>query len=141
MRPDLFPRGEIAFDPGVLFDFAFQNFFRRFYAVARQIFSFRHDAHAHHVIVLRDVPEPAFLRHEGNGGRAFIDAGIALGTFVISPHRDFVQERIFDSPLVAHGGESFLAGAIERHGRAKLPRRAIFVADPHTNDSFAFAQQ
>src|SRR5207253_2537975 len=101
-------------------DFAFENGFGRFDALTSEILALGDYSDADLFIVLRNVPEPPLLRHIGHGSSAFIDAGIAFGAFVIGPDRYFVELRISDAPIVAHGGEGLLAGAIERDWGAKL---------------------
>ena len=46
-----------------------------------------------HVVVLRDVPEPALFRHVSHGGGAGVEALVALRALVIGPDGDFVEER------------------------------------------------
>ena len=86
--------GQMLFDPLVLLDLALENGLGRFDPAACQVFSFRHHADADHVVVLRDVPEPALFRHVGHGGRAGVDAFVALRAFVIGPDGDFVKKRV-----------------------------------------------
>jgi hypothetical protein len=62
IRPDLLPDGEVILDPEVLFHLAFEDLLRLAHAIAGQVFALGHHADADHVVVLRDVPEPALLR-------------------------------------------------------------------------------
>ena len=91
---------------------------RLLHAAAGEIFALGHDADAGHVVVLRDVPEPALVRHVGDGGVAFVDAFAALGILVVGPDGDLVEIRIAHAPAALVGGEGFLARAIERDRRA-----------------------
>src|SRR5438094_1655392 len=118
VRPELRAAGEIFLDPEVFSNFALEDMLRRLDAIARQIFSLRHDADADHIIVERDVPEPAFFRHKRNRGGAFVDAGFALAALVVGPDRDLVQFRVADAPVVTHRGKGFATRAIQGHGRA-----------------------
>src|SRR5205085_12280839 len=101
-RTPLLAFGKIILDPGVLFDLTMENSLWRLHAVARKIFPFRHHTYTHHVVMLRDVPEPTLLRHERHGCRAFIESRITFRPFVVSPYCDLVEEGIFDAPLIAH---------------------------------------
>ncbi len=103
--------GEVLLDPLVLLDFAVENFLRVFHAVARQVFSFGDDADADHVVVLGDVPEPAFFGNVGDGGGAGVDAFVALGAFIVGPDGDFVEVGI-------------VLGASFRARRRRLPCRS-----------------
>ena len=119
----LLAAGQVLLDPLVLLDLALENRLGRLDAVSCQVFSLRHDADADHVVVLRDVPEPAFFGDVGHGGRAGVDAFVALRAFVIGPDGDFVQERVFDPPAVADGAKGLLAGSIQGDGRAIFRNR------------------
>src|SRR6185369_846934 len=81
--PGLLADREMIFDPEVLLDLALENGFRRFHAAAGQVFAFGDDTDADHLVVLRNVPEPALVRHVGDGGRSLIDPGIAFGPAII----------------------------------------------------------
>src|ERR1041385_1487642 len=137
----LLAAGQVIFDPGVLLDLTLEDLFGRFDATARQVLSFGDDADADHVIVLRDVPEPAFLRHVSHRGRAFVQAGIAFGAAVIGPDGDFVQVRIANAPVVADGRESFLARAIDDDARLILDDASIFFLRAHADDAPTFLDQ
>src|SRR6266511_2398946 len=89
-----FTGGEVVLDPLVLLDFTMKDLARVLHSVAREVFTFGDYADAHHVVVLRDVPEPALVRDVSHGCRAFINAGFALRTAVVCPHSDLVEVRI-----------------------------------------------
>src|SRR5437660_1796604 len=132
---------EMLFDPGVLFDLALEHLLRAFDAASCQIFPFRNHAHADHIVVLWDVPEPSFLRHKRNGGRACIDAVVALRVFVIGPDGDLVKHWIFDAPLIADGRKRFFARAIECDARAIFGDRAVIMLRANSNHSACLAKQ
>src|SRR6185369_17784584 len=119
-------------DPQVLLDFAMEDLLEVAHAVARQIFAFRHHAHAYHVAVLRNVPEPAFFRDERDGGRAGVNAFVAPGATVISPDGDLVEFGIFDPPGVSHRDKRFFARAVECHRRTVFDDFAMLVLDTDT---------
>jgi hypothetical protein len=75
---DLFADGEMLFDPLVLLHFTLEDGGGILNAIAGEVFALSHDTHAHAIILLWDMPKPAFLRHEGDGRCAFILAGLAL---------------------------------------------------------------
>ena len=102
---DLLATSQVIFDPLVLLDLAFEDGFRRFYALACEIFAVSDNTNADHVIVLRDVPKPSFLRHVGNRSRPFVDSWVAFGPFIISPNRHFVKLRVLESPIVSNRGK------------------------------------
>ena len=77
--------------------------------------------------VLRDVPEPAFVRDVGHGGVTFVDAFSALGILVVSPDGDLVEVGVAQAPAELVGGEGFLAGAIDDDGRAHFVGAAGFA--------------
>src|SRR6185503_572535 len=104
---------QVILNPEILADLAFENGFRRFHPVAREIFAFRHDSDAHHVIVEWNEPEPSLLRNVGDSRGARINAGVALGSAVIGPNGDFVQMGVAYTPVVSADGEGFLARTIE----------------------------
>ena len=135
------PHAQVILDPQILADLALENRPRIFHAAAREIFALRHDAHAHPVVVLRDVPEPALLRQHRHGGLALVDARLAFRALVVSPHRELVQIRIFHAPAIAHRAETFLARAIERHRRAQLDNLTGFFLRPHPGHAPVLAQQ
>ena len=58
---------EVVLDPEVLLDLAVEDLLRILHAAAGEVFALGHDADADHVVVLRDVPEPALVRHVGHG--------------------------------------------------------------------------
>src|SRR5579872_1991486 len=117
---------QVLLDPLVFLDFAFEDFFRRFEAAARQVFSLGHDADANAVVVLGNVPKPAFFRDIGNGCGAGINALVAFGALVIGPDGDLVEEGIFDAPIVANGTKSFFAATIQSDGGAIFGDRTAF---------------
>src|SRR5687767_8385770 len=98
IRPHLFAWSKVVLYPGVLFDLAFENGLGSFDTITGKIFPVRDHTDADHVIVLRDVPEPAFLRHECHGGRTLVQAGVAFRSFVIRPDRNLVEVRVLDAP-------------------------------------------
>src|SRR5258705_4498387 len=85
----LLTASQVLFYPDVLFDFPFENSFRRLHPVARQILAFGHNADADHVSMLRDVPKPSLVWDVCNCRRAFVDARIAPGALVVGPNRNF----------------------------------------------------
>src|SRR6185295_3579371 len=108
---------------------------------AGQVFALGNDPHAHHVVVLRDVPEPAFFRHVGDGGLALVNSRFAFGTFVVGPDSDLVQTGVLHSPAVSHGAEGLLPGAIQRHRRAILRNRTALFPDANSGDKPVFPDQ
>src|SRR5213076_2120748 len=96
------------------------------------------DADADDVVVQRDVPEPAFLRYERHGCRAGIDAFVAPGALVVSPHGDLVQFGVADTPVVSHGGEGLATGTIQCAGRAIFGDFPALVLRPNAYDASAF---
>ena len=106
---DLLAARDVVFDPDVFLNLSFEDRFGRFHSVAAEVFALGNDAHADHIIVLRDVPEPALFRNVSDRGRTLIQARIAFGSAIIGPDRDFVQIGIADAPVDANGREGLLA--------------------------------
>src|SRR5262245_19856158 len=102
-----------------------ENGFGLFDTAACGILSLCHDTHADHIVVQWDVPKPAFLGAHGNGCLSFIDVRIAFGTLVVGPHGNLVQIRVPCAPAFPHGGETLLAGAVERDRCTELEWRTI----------------
>ena len=100
---------QVIFDPEILLDLAVEDCFRIFDPAPRQVLRVSDDTDAYHVVMLRDVPEPALLRHKGDRRRAGIDARVAFRSFVIRPHCHLIQLRIAQAPMIAYGGEGFFA--------------------------------
>src|SRR5207302_8669836 len=63
-RSELRAAGDVFLDPQVLFDLAFENLFRLFHAITRELFALGDDSDTDDVVVQRDVQEPALLEHE-----------------------------------------------------------------------------
>src|SRR5712691_2612321 len=112
---DLLATSEMFLDPEVLFDLAFEDDFGGLNPCSAQIFALRNHANTDHVIVLRDIPEPAFLRNISHGSRPFVQARISERASVVSPDGDFIELRVFDAPVVANGGEGFATRTIQRN--------------------------
>jgi hypothetical protein len=70
-------------------------------AAARQVLALGHHAHADHVVMHGDVPEPAFFRHKGNRRAALIHSFGALAAFVVGPNGHLVQVGVTDPPALA----------------------------------------
>src|ERR1044071_3084461 len=130
---DLPSAGHMLFDPGVLLDFTQKNLPRTFDSIAREIFAFRDYAHAHTVVVLGNVPKPAFLRNESDGRCAGINTGITFGALVIGPNGDFVQLRIADAPIITRCSKGFFSGTVERHARPVFGGFAILRPRAYPN--------
>src|SRR6185503_2764062 len=86
LRPD----SDMIADPRACLDLAVIDGVR-IARIAIEITRLADDADADDVGVHRDVPEPALLRHVGDGRRALVEAGIALGALVVAPDRNLVQ--------------------------------------------------
>src|SRR5207237_7936402 len=71
--------GKVFLDPKVLPGLPLKDSLRFLHPAAREIFALGDDADADHVVVQRNVPEPAFLRNERHRGRAGVNALVALG--------------------------------------------------------------
>src|SRR2546429_7575760 len=138
VRTELRATGEVFLDPEVLPDFALKNFLRFLHALTREVFAFGDDADADDVVVQRDVPEPAFLRHERHGRRAGVDAFIALRAFGVRPDSDLVQFGVADAPIVPHGGKRLATGTIQCDGRAIFRDFPARVLRPNAYDASAF---
>src|SRR5581483_7674790 len=138
---DLPAAGEVLLDPLVLLDLAFEDVLGRFDAVAREVFALGNDTDADHVVVLRDVPEPAFFGDIGDGGGAGVYAFIAVCALVVGPDGDLVEEGILHTPVVADGGEGFLAGAIECDGGAVFDRRGAAGLGARADEATDLAEQ
>src|SRR5437870_7031530 len=67
IRPDLLSAGQMLLNPKILLQLTLEDDLGRFDATTRQVFALSHNTDADHLIVLRDVPEPPFLRDEGDG--------------------------------------------------------------------------
>ena len=133
--------GQTVFDPHVFADLTLENCLRIFDAVAREIFALGHDADADHATVLRDVPEPALVRDEGDGGFALIDALGSLRILIVGPNRDLVEKGIALPPAVCLGGEGFFASAVERDGGVKLVGASRRIGCRHSDDAVALPQK
>ena len=133
--------GKVFLDPKVLPGLPLKDFLRFLHPAAREIFALGDDADADHVVVQRNVPEPAFFRNERHRGRAGVNALVALGALVVSPDGHLVQFRVADAPVVSHSGEGFATGTIECDGRAVFGDPTVFVLSADTRDAFAFFHQ
>src|SRR6185295_1507702 len=91
--------------------------------------------------MLWNVPKPALLRHHGHCSGTGIDAVIAFGAFVVGPDRYLVEVGIAHPPILTHGGEGLLAGAIQSDGSAVLDRASILVLSPNTHDAVPVFEQ
>ena len=132
---------ETVFDPQVFADLTLENCLGIFDAVAREIFALGHDADADHAVVLRDVPEPALVRDEGDGGFALINALGSLRILIVGPHGDLIEKGIALPPAVRLGGEGFFAGAVERDRGAKLVSASRRISCRHSDDAVALPQK
>src|SRR5262249_50727004 len=88
--PNLHAASQMFLDPKVLLHFAQEDLLRLADTAAREVFALGDYAHAHHIAMLRDVPEPALFWNVGNGSGAGIQAFVAQCPPVIGPNRDFV---------------------------------------------------
>src|SRR5688572_27969608 len=129
------------FDPFVLRDFPVEDLLWILNTFAGQIFAFRDDANAHHIVVQRDVPKPTFLRNEGNGRSASVDARVTQGPAIVSPDCDFVQLGIAHPPLVADRGKSLASAAIDRDRRKKFSDSPGLILRAYTDYTIAIADQ
>src|SRR5678815_1173918 len=87
------PCDETLLYPFIVLDGSLENSSQVLDPATREIFAFSDHADTDHVIMLRDMPEPAFVRNICHGGRAFVDAGLAFGTLIVSPDGDLVEIR------------------------------------------------
>src|SRR5258708_38232491 len=129
------------FDPLVLFHLALEYLLQIAYALAEEIFSFGHNADAEHVVMLRDVPEPALFRHVCDGRRALVLALVAFGAFEISPDRNFVQQWITHAPVVARRAERLASRAIDGDLRPVFARHAFAVGRTRAHNLAVLANQ
>ncbi len=88
-----------------------------------------------------DVPEPTLVRDEGDGGGSFVNAGSALGSFVIGPYCDFIEVGIVHAPALLFGGKGFLAGGIEGDFGAYFIGFSGGGGDFDSDDALALAQE
>src|ERR1041385_8388950 len=94
VRSYLLTGREPILDPKIFFHFPVKYLLRILHAAARQIFAFRYDADADHVVMLRDWPEPTLLRNHRDGCLPFVNTLIALRAAVVGPDRHFVERGI-----------------------------------------------
>ena len=86
---ELLAGGQVLFDPRVFLDFAVKDGGQ----VARifvQIVFLGYHAYTDDIVRQWYVPEPTFFRDVANGGRAFVDSGVAQRAFVISPDGNLI---------------------------------------------------
>ena len=119
-------------DPFVLPDFSLKNGLRVFESFTGQILAVGHHAHAHPVVVLRDVPEPALVWDESHRGASLVDAGVPLGPLVISPHGNLVELGITTPPSVASGSDGLAPRRVHGDWRANLHLSMLAGLDPNT---------
>src|SRR5262245_33788809 len=119
--------GKVVLDPEVLLDLAFEHGFGRFDTVPAEVFAFGNNTYANHIVMLWDVPEPAFVRDVRNSGCTLIDARIPFCSLVIGPDGDLVQVRIADPPIVSRYGERLFTRAVQGDGRAKFPCLSVLL--------------
>src|SRR5262245_26426835 len=141
IRTHLAAGGETILNPQVFADFTVKDGFGILEAVPTQIFALSYDPDADHVIVLRNVPEPALTRNHGHGGLAFVDSFVALGSLVVGPDCDFIEIGIGQAPALAHGGETFLAAAVECNGGAEFEGGSIRSPPTHASDPAALVAE
>ena len=115
-----FAGAEVILDPQVLLHLAVKNLTRLFHAAPREIFPLGDHTHAHHVAVLRNVPEPAFLGNHRDRRLPLVNPRLALRAAVIGPHGDLVELRIGNAPAELVRRERLLARTVERDARAHL---------------------
>ena len=132
---------EAFLDPRVVVDLAVEDVLEVADPVSGEVFAFGDDADADHVVVLGDVPEPAFFGDEGDGGGTFVVAGAALGALVVGPDGDLVKERIAFAPAETDGGEGFLAGGVEGDGGVDFAEVAVFVLHFDAGDAVVFLEE
>ena len=99
------------------------------------------DADADDVGVKRDVPEPALLRHVGDGRRALVQPRIAQRAFVVAPDRDLVEIGIAVLPLKLPREQRITAGGVDDDLGADLAALlAVLDVGAHADDARSFHQ-
>ena len=95
-------------------------------AALEQVIERRDDAHAHTVVVQRDVPKPALpvggLDHHGG---AFIASGVAVGAFPVGPDGALVQSRIPDAQFELVLDQAALAAGVDHNLGAHFADRPV----------------
>ena len=110
-------------------------------AVLEQVVRVGHDSDADHVVVQRDVPEPALLAFSLNDERrSFIAARVAASTLPVRPQRGLLQLRVPLAQSKSIDDQRALAAGVDHHLRPHFALGAVFGLHANADRTGAFEQ-
>src|SRR5688572_13578788 len=83
---------QAVFDPRIFVHCTIENRLQVLHTAARKMLRFSDYTNAYEVIVLRNMPEPTFVRHIGNRSRPLVNTRLAFGALKVSPDGNFVEK-------------------------------------------------